>query len=146
MTNPFRLVDNAVTAVDAFEQFWAAYPRKERWRSARDLFEALTDPDSLRAEQRTRNPQAAVQLGQGSPTAAEIIAGAKAYTAHVQREGIEYRHVQLPTTWLTEQGWRSVYELPKPAEQPAFDRIAKLKEGASRGNKFCQDMLKREGL
>lgn len=116
-------------APDSFEQFWQAYPRKERWRSARDLFETLTDGKHI----------------QGAPTAEQIIEGAKAYASHAQRESIPFTKIMLPTTWLLEQGWRSVYALPKAEPIKPVNVREMMTAKAAQGSQFAADWLKRNG-
>lgn len=117
-------------ALDPFDQFIAAYPRKQQIGTARGRWIwALAKVDN--------NHQT-------------IIDGAARAAAYYMKEGTELRFIPLPYKWLDAEGWLDQYELPKaPPEPPnaARDRIvAKMRESAAGGSRFAQDWLRREGL
>lgn len=68
----------------AFDDFFKAYPKKEKEKAARTEFDgALTKVD-----------------------ADAIVSGARRYASKIKREQIEPRFVALPQTWLAEERWR----------------------------------------
>lgn len=91
-----------------FDEFWSAYPRRLEKKGARAKFAA------------------AVKAG-ADP--AQIVAGAKRYAAHCERERIEERYRKHPTTWLNNGCWDD--ELPGLPRAPAAD-IAALEAEAEK--------------
>jgi hypothetical protein len=71
----------------AFQQFWEAYPKKERITSARAAFKtALT-----------------------KTTAAILIAQSKGYARSVTQQHREPQYIMTPTNWLTGESWLDTY-------------------------------------
>jgi hypothetical protein len=67
----------------AFEEWWAAYPRKEAKKAARDAYGRVV-----------RKGEAAI---------ADLLAGAKRYAAECA--GKERRFIKLPAGWLNDGRW-----------------------------------------
>jgi hypothetical protein len=67
-----------------FDEFWAAYPRREAKKGARQKFEVRVkegiDPEVL-------------------------IGGAKRYADHVAKKGRDREMIKIPTTWLNQGCW-----------------------------------------
>ena len=83
----------------AFEQFWAAYPRKVGRSKCRDKFKAL--------------------VKKGIPPDV-IVAGAVAYAAWCERNLQEPQYIAHPQTWLNRGGWEDElvdYKTPLSAHE-----------------------------
>jgi len=81
------------TEVEAFERFWAAYPRREAKRDAQKAWKAATT--------RT-NP-------------ATILAGAERYRDYGPRQRAEPKYTKLPATWLNRDCWEDQLATDRPA-------------------------------
>jgi hypothetical protein len=100
-------------AAEAFEGFWAAYPRKDDKEAARRAFaKALEVPDT---------------------TAEQLVACARAFAITCRKEGREAKFIKHAATWLNGLGWQDVLAqasqrlspVPAPAGAPGerpYDR------------------------
>lgn len=89
--------DTSVKDDDGFEEFWRAFPRKERQVVTRAAYRhALesTDPNTL-------------------------LAGAKGYARKITRDGTEPRYIQTADRWLREERWTDDYAAPR-ADRPWY--------------------------
>lgn len=95
---PTTVTDETVVKDDdGFEEFWRAFPRKERQVVTRAAYRhALesTDPNTL-------------------------LAGAKGYARKITRDGTEPRYIQTADRWLREERWTDDYAAPR-ADRPWY--------------------------
>lgn len=77
---------------DLFEQFWAAYPRRENRRQALVEFN--------HAVASVKDP-------------AVIVGGARAYAVSVSKQGRETKYIKMPANWLADRLWE---DQPKAAD------------------------------
>lgn len=87
---------------ERFDEFWKVYPRHEEKKRARDRFARI--------------------LKAGEATAAQVIAGARAYAAQMQAEGREQPKVKHPTTWLNGACWEDDYTPPRPPADESWKK------------------------
>lgn len=80
-----------------FEVFFGAFPKKEQRKAAAAAYMVARDRDV---------------------SAAGLLAGAKAYSAHVASTGEPIKFVLLAKNWLKNEGWRDQYEGGKAAPAP----------------------------
>lgn len=99
---------------DAFDRFWAVYPRKVEKIAARKSFAkaAMLAP------------------------ADQIIAAAERYAARIKAEGGEY--VKHPTTWLNRGCWEDEDVPPKPRDRVARNRLTLVSSIDQQGPSFAE--------
>jgi hypothetical protein len=95
--------DVAIIEADPFDEFWAAYPRKDDKKRARAAYTKA--------------------LREASPE--EILAGARRYAGDPNREA---RYTKQPTTWLNAGAWGNE---PLPPRADSRDLSEKLAATAS---------------
>ena len=96
-TNKKDFAAPAVAVSEAFEKFWAVYPKKRAKDSA------------------LKNFQKAVKSG-ADP--ADLIAGAERYAKEVA--GFDERYIKYPQGWLTEGRWKDEPANRGPPKRPGF--------------------------
>lgn len=87
-----------VRAADAFDSFWAAYPRHIAKAAARKSF--------ARAVKNGADPQ-------------QIIWGARAYASSPRRSESDIKYTAHPATWLNQERWEDDIEPAEPTGRPA---------------------------
>lgn len=79
------------TSTDDFDEFWAAYPKKENKYPAMQSY--------AKARQKV--------------TADEIMQGLIRYKQYIQAESTEKQFIALASTWLNQHRWENKYEIEK---------------------------------